>query len=466
MENLNKKSVADLRDLLGADSAARAIIDGLFDNGTFAEIGSYVRRVTTAADNGVGASEFEGVITGYGAIDGRLTFAFVQDASRMKGAFGEAHAKKICNLYDLAQKAGAPVIGVFDSNGAKVEEGVAAVAAYSKVMKKAADASGYIPQIAVVNGVCAGSAAAFAAMFDFVVAKKDASMFVSAPFLLGSKATGICGAAKNGSIDVLCENTDELTAKTKAILSYLPQNAEDGAYSENEDDFNRLTPELEGVLGTDTKATITAIADFGAFFEVCSDYASEMICGFAFIGGVSCGIVANNCKVKDGAITAAAADKASGFVNLCGSYGIPVVTLVDSVGIEATAENEDAAYASSLASLAYSYAQAPTALITVIVGKAYGVAATVFGSKSIGADVVYATDNACIGAMAPEAAVQFLYADKLSAGADRAALVAEYKEKVSSPVEAAKLGEVDDIVVAEELRQRISAAIEMMIAEG
>ena len=291
-------------------------------------------------------------------------------------------------------------------------------------------------------------------------------MFVSAPFLLGSKATGICGAAKNGSIDILCENTDELTAKTKAILSYLPQNAEDGAYSENEDDFNRLTPELEGVLGTDTKATITAIADFGAFFEVCSDYASEMICGFAFIGGVSCGIVANNCKVKDGAITAAAADKASGFVNLCGSYGIPVVTLVDSVGIEATAENEDAAYASSLASLAYSYAQAPTALITVIVGKAYGVAATVFGSKSIGADVVYATDNACIGAMAPEAAVQFLYADKLSAGADRAALVAEYKEKVSSPVEAAKLGEVDDIVVAEELRQRISAAIEMMIAEG
>ena len=466
MENLNKKSVADLRDLLGADSAARAIIDGLFDNGTFAEIGSYVRRVTTAADNGVGASEFEGVITGYGAIDGRLTFAFVQDASRMKGAFGEAHAKKICALYDLAMKAGAPVIGVFDSNGAKVEEGVAAVAAYSKVMKKAADASGYIPQIALVNGVCAGSAAAFAAMFDFVVAKKDSSMFVTAPFLLGGKSAGICGAAKNGSVDVLCENADELTAKAKALLSYLPQNAEDSAFGDSEDDINRITPELDGVLGTDTVATIASVADFGKFFEVCADYASEMICGFAFIGGISCGIVANNCKVKNGAITTDAADKASGFVNLCGSYGIPVVTLVDSVGIEATAENENAGYSSSLASLAYSYAQAPTALITVIVGKAYGVAATVFGSKSIGADVVYATDNASISAMAPEAAVQFLYADKLSAGADRAALVAEYKEKVSSPVEAAKLGEVDDIVVPEELRQRIIAAVEMMIAEG
>ena len=191
-----------------------------------------------------------------------------------------------------------------------------------------------------------------------------------------------------------------------------------------------------------------------------------MICGFAFLGGISCGIVANDCKVKDGAITASAADKASGFVNLCGSYGIPVVTFVDSVGIEATAENEDAGYASSLASLAYSYAQAPTALVTAIVGKAYGVAATVFGSKSIGADVVYATDNASVGAISPEAAVQFLYSEKLAAGADRAALVNEYKEKVASPVEAAKLGEVDDIVVAEELRQRIIAAVEMMISEG
>lgn len=463
MENLKKKSVAELRDLLSADSGAREIIDGLFDGGTFAEIGSYVRRVTTAADS---ASEFEGVITGYGAINGRLTFAFIQDATRMKGAFGEAHAKKICALYELAMKACAPVIGVFDSNGAKVEEGVSAIAAYSKVMKAAADASGYIPQIAVVNGVCAGSAAAFAAMFDFVVAKKDSAMYVASPFLLGNKASGICGAAKNGAVDILCENTAELTEKAKSLLSYLPQNAEDGAFSDSEDDLNRLTPELEGVLGNDTRMVITSVADFGKFLEVCADYAPEMVCGFAFIGGISCGIVANDCKINSGAITPAAADKASGFVNLCGSYGIPVITLVDSVGIEATAENEDAGYSSSLASLAYSYAQAPTALITVVIGKAYGVAATVFGTKSIGADVVYATDNACIGAMSPDAAVQFLYADKLNAGADRAALVEEYKEKVASPVEAARIGEIDDIVVAEELRQRICAAVEMMMAEG
>ncbi|MBR2460849.1 MAG: hypothetical protein IKB34_06445, partial [Clostridia bacterium] len=352
MENLKKKSVAELRNLLNADSGAREIISGLFDNGTFAEIGSYVRRATTSADNGAGC-EFEGVITGYGAIGGRLTFAFVQDASRMKGAFGEVHARKICALYEQASKSGAPVIGVFDSSGAKIEEGVAAVAAYSKVMKKAAEASGYIPQIAVVNGVCAGNAAAFAGMFDFVVAKQDSAMYVSSPFLLGNKASGIAGAARNGSVDILCENTDELVLKTKELLSYLPQNADDEAYDESTDDLNRLTPELEGVLGTDTRAVIAAVADSGRFMEVCKDYAPEMICGFAFIGGNSCGIVANDCGIDSGAITPSAADKASGFVNLCGSYGIPVVTLVDSVGIRASAENEDAGYASSLASLAY-----------------------------------------------------------------------------------------------------------------
>lgn len=469
MENQKKISVSELRDQLNAESEARSVIDGLFDCGTFAETGAYVRRVTTVADT---ASEFEGVITGYGAVNGRLTFAFVQDASRMKGAFCEAHAKKICSLYELAMKAGAPIIGVFDSNGAKVEEGVAALAAYSKVMKKAAEASGYIPQIAVISGVCAGSAAAFAGMFDFVVAKKDSSMYVASPFLLGNKASGINGAAGNGSVDILCEDGDELLGKVKALLSYLPQNAEDEAYEDNGDDLNRLTPELDGVLGAecDMNSVITSISDNGSFLEVCKSYAPEMICGFACIGGSSCGVVANNSKVKSGAITPKAADKASGFVNLCGSYGLPVITLVDSCGIEATAENENAAYASSLASLAYSYAQAPTALITVIVGRAYGVAATVFGSKSIGADIVYASEKACVSTMTPEAAVQFLYSDEIANASDpvaeRATRIAGYNEKISSPIEAAKLGEIDDIVTSEELRQRICAAIEMMTAEG
>lgn len=472
MENQKKRSVSVMREELNAASDARTLIDGLFDSGTFAETGAYVRRFTTSADKGSGASEFEGVITGYGAVNGRLTFAFVQDASRMKGAFGEVHAKKICALYDLAMKAGAPIIGVFASNGAKIEEGVAAVAAYASAMKKASDVSGYIPQIALINGICAGSAAAFAAMFDFVIAEEKAAMYVTSPFLLGSADQGIKGASSNGSVDILCKTENDLIEKAKALLYYLPQNSDDEAFCDCEDDLNRLTPELEGVIGVgcDMRAVITSVADNGKLLAICEDYAPEMICGFAHIGGTSCGIVANDAKIKDGAITPSAADKASGFINLCTSFGIPVITLVDSCGTEGTAENENAAYASSLASLAYSYAQASTAVITVVIGRAYGVAASVFGSKSIGADIVYATEKASVSAMAPKAAVQFLYSDEISKAADpvakRAELISEYTESSASPIAAAKLGEIDDIVVAEELRQRICAAVEMMIAEG
>lgn len=472
MEIQKKKSVSVMREELNASSDARSLIDGLFDSGTFAETGAYVRRVTTSADMSSETSEFEGVITGYGAVNGRLTFAFVQDASRMKGAFGEAHAKKICSLYDLAMKAGAPVVGVFASSGAKIEEGVSAVAAYASVMKKAADASGYIPQIALISGICAGSAAAFAGMFDFVIADKKANMFVTSPFLLGASAAGIEGAFANGSVDILCENEGEMLKAFKALLSYLPQNSDDEAFCDCEDDLNRLTPELESVIGAscDMRSVITSIADGGKLLAVCEGYAPEMICGFAHIGGISCGIVANDPKLKDGAITPSAADKASGFINLCSSYGIPVITLVDSCGTEGTAENENAAYASSLASLAYSYAQASTALITVIVGRAYGVAASLLGSKSIGADIVYATEKASVSAMAPKAAVQFLYGDEIAKAEApdkrRAELTAEYIEASASPIAAARLGEIDDIVVAEELRQRICAAVEMMIAEG
>lgn len=471
MENKKRKSVKELRDALTDDSAAMTLIRSIYDEGTFAQLGAYVKRVTTAADSGAKGSDFEGVVTGYGAIDGRLVFAFVQDSSRMKGAFGEAHAKKICSLYDMAMKAGAPVIGVFDSCGAKIEEGASAMAAYAKVMKKAADASGYIPQIAAVSGVCAGSAAAFAAMCDFVIASDKAEMYVTSPFLMQKedKSAGtVEGAAKCGMIDIVCAENG-IAAAVRSLIMYLPQNAESEAIIENGDDLNRLTPELEGLLSSgDTEAVIKSLADDGRVLNIAPDYAPEMLCSFISVGGYSCGVVANNPGVKDGAITPAAADKASGFINLCTSFGLPVVTLVNSVGTEGTAANENAGYASSLASLAYSYAQAPAPLITAIIGKAYGAAGTVFGAKSVGADVVYATENAQISAMAPEAAVSFLYGKEIAASADPQAVRAEktalWIEENASPTAAARLGEIDDIIDAAEFRQRICAAIEMMNA--
>ncbi len=467
MEKTKRKSVSELRATLSDASATDKFISELYDDGTFVQLGTFVKRNTTAADNTDKASDFEGVVTGYGAVDGRLVFAFIQDSSRMKGAFGEAQAKKICAIYDMAMKAGAPIIGVFDSNGAKIEEGVMAMAAYAKVMKKASDASGFIPQIAVINGVCAGSAAATAAMFDFVVMTDKAEMYVASPFITKlDKGASVVKA--NGTVDITCAE-NELSDKVKELMAFLPQNSEDEAIIENGDDLNRLTPEAEKLIEkSDMNGIVKAIADDGKVLEIAKDYAPEMICTFVSIGGYSCGVVANNPSVKDGAITPSAADKAAGFVNLCSSFGIPVVTLVNSVGIEPTAENENNAYASAIASLAYSYAQAESPLVTAIVGKAYGVAGTVFGSKGVGADIVYATEKAEISALAPEAAVSFLYGKELAANADpakaRAEKTAEWKNVEASPVEAARLGEIDDIIDAAELRQRICTAVEMMNA--
>ena len=343
-----------------------------------------------------------------------------------------------------------------------------AMAAYAKVMKKMADASGYVPQIAVINGVCAGSMAAAAAMSDFVVASDKAEMYVTSPFVTKISATAEV-AAKCGTVDLICSE-NELAAKVKDLITYLPQSADSEAIVENDDDLNRLTPEVEAMLDSGKSFDIIkAVADNGKVLEVAKDYAPEMISAFASVGGYSCGIVANNAAVKNGAITPAAADKAAGFINLCTSFGLPVVTLVDSVGAEANAENENAAYASSIASLAYSYAQAPAALVTAIVGKAYGIAGTVFGSKSVGADVVYATENAVISPMAPDAAVSFLHSAEITSAEKpeeaRKEMVEAWIEENASPVNAARNGEVDDIVVAGELRQRILAAVEMMNAD-
>lgn len=470
MATRKKKSVTELREELAVESTANSFIGDLFDEGTFVQLGAYVKRATTAADAGDKASDLEGVITGYGAVDGRLVFVFVQDSSRMKGAFGELHARKICAIYDMAMKAGAPIVGAFDSCGAKLEEGIPAMSAYASVMKKASDASGFIPQIAVVKGVCAGSAAAFAAMSDFVIASENADMYVTSPFLFSGEAktaSTVEKMAESGVCDIVCKES-ELNEKIKTLISFLPENSECEAIVENDDDLNRLTPEIaEAVENGDMNAVIESVADNGRVLKVASAYAPEMICTFISVGGYSCGVVASDPEIKHGALTPAAADKASGFVNLCTSFGIPVITLVDSVGTEGTSENESA-YASSLASLAYSYAQAEAPLVTVILGKAFGASGTVFGSKSVGADVVYATENAVISALSPEATVSFLYGKEAAEAEDpenfKNEKIAEWLDESASAVAAARSGAVDDIITAEQLRQRICTAIEMMNA--
>ncbi len=470
------RSAAALRELAAEEaSVAKARVSALFDEGTFAEIGAYAHRMASELD-GTGKGEFEGVICGYGAIDGRLVFAFAQDVSRMKGAVGAMHAKKIADLYDLAIKNGAPVIGILDSAGAYVMEGVEALAGYGRIMKKISDASGVIPQIAVINGICGGAMATAAGMFDIVIGAKDSGrLYVNPPFILNNMEKGaahgtITEAAKGGLVDLVCENADEAIACTRRLLSFIPQNNADGtAYSASNDEINRLTPDVESIIaaaGYSMADVIKAIADDASFLELGADYAPSMLTGFAVLNGMVIGVAANQPAVDGGKITADAAKKAARFLSFLDCFRIPLLTLVDTEGYEVSPEAEKAPYSAALAKLASAYASSDMAKVTVVLGKAYGAAYTLMGSKSIGADIALAADCAKISAMPTAGAVAFMWGDKVTDNAKRAEIEAEWDSVMASPVCAAKAGEIDDIISLDELRQRTAAAFEMLGAKN
>lgn len=426
-------------------------ITALFDAGTFVEIGSFVRRSSKP-------EEYEGVVSGYGAIDGRLVFAFAQDSDRMKGAIDEVHARKIEKLYEMAIANGAPVVAMLDSAGALIFEGSAVLSSYGRMMKCVSEASGIIPQIAVVSGVCAGMSATAAAMYDFVVTVKDKSKFyVNAPSLTGEDASAEATAA-NGIAALVAENEDDAAAKVKELIALLPANNADGAVLEvNEDDLNRTV----AVSGLAPDALLATLADCGKFTELYAAYAPEMTVGFAAFGGITSGVV-----YAHGDITAKGARKAAKFVTLCDSFNIPLVTLVDSEGVASEKGAEAAPFASELAKLAFAYTSSKNAKVTVVLGKAYGAAYTLMGSRSVGADVAFALEGAAISVLAPEAAVAFAWNDKITAEKSREDLEKEWKEKCASPVDAAEKGEIDDVIADEELRQRICAALGMLFSKA
>ena len=436
-------------------TVGRNKIAALFDSGTFVETGAYLGR---ADGSKVGA------ICGYGAINGKLTYAFVQDGDRQKGAFDALQAKKIAGLYEMALKNGAPVIGVFDSIGAYVGDGASALSAYGTLLGVIAKASGAIPQIALVTGVCSGMSASAAAMFDVVVTVKDqSSLSVNAPFLIGKEVGNAEFAAENGLSSILAASESEAFAKARELIALLPANCEEGvSVEEIADDVNRLVA-VEGLTG---KALASAVADGGAFIELADAYAKELTVGFARIGGVCCGIVASNANVNGGVITASAARKAAKLIGLCDSFGLPVITLVDSEGVAADKKEESSPLASALGTLAMAYANADTAKITVVVGKAYGAAFTLLGSRALGADLVYAVKDACISVLSPDSAVAFLWNDRITEERSRADLVLEWKNTCASAETAAADGNVDDLIDATELRARICSAVYMLLCKG
>ncbi len=413
-------------------------IASLFDAGTFVEIGAYVKRSGDSA-------AYDGVICGYGSISGKLAFAFVQDSDRTKGAFDEAGARKIEMLYDMAIKNGAPVVGVFDSAGAVVLDGSAALTAYGRFISCVAKASGIVPQIAVYDGLCTGMALTVANMFDLSVKVEDkAELYLTA-------------TAKDK--DMLCaieaKDEAEAFASVRNLIEILPQNNKDDASQMSGDDAARAVA-VSGLTGA---MLVKALADNGAFTEI---YAKEsgIVTGFAFFGGTLCGVVASNNACDAGKIGFLGAKKAADLISFCDRFGISVLTLVDSEGLC------DCACPKCVARLAMAYANSTVAKVTAVVGNAYGAGFTLLGSKSLGADLEIALDNAVISVMSPESAVAFIMNDQITAEKSRADVEAEWCEKYASAVCAAEKGDIDDIVEESTLRARICSALYMLASKA
>lgn len=453
-------TAAELRRALAQARGADAMgcIRALFDAKTFVELSAYTKRSFHELGSAKDA-ELEGVICGYGAVEGHLVFAFAQDASRMKGALDAAHAKKIADLYEMAIKNGAPVVGIFDCAGADIFEGTDALAGYGRIMRAVANASGKIPQIALVTGNCIGTFAAIAAMYDVVVRTEEGKLYVNSPALAG------VDGATDALLSYTAKDEGEALGYARKLLSLLPQNSAEGVTVESAtDDLNRALPELD--LDADVHGLLSQIADCGDYAELGAENAPVLVTALSSIGGVHCGILACNYQVGEGKLTAAAARKAARFVSLCDAFSLPLLTLVNSCGFAIDAENEKCGFAAELGKLAMAYASSENAKITVVLNHAIGGAYTLLGSKSVGADVAYAFEGAEIGTLNAASAVAFAWGENISTECSRTELEEEWHAKLASPVAAASLGHIDDIITCAELRARIVSALQLLAAKG
>ncbi len=425
-----------------SDSNARKRLAMLFDNGTYTEIDRFIKN------NG---SECE-VVAAYGEVNGMTVYAYAQSIDVNNGAMGKVQATKIAHIYDLATKTGAPVVAVFDSNGAHIDEGVEALEAYGKLIKAAGNVSGVVPQISVVAGPCIGSAAVLASLADVVVMTEAAEFYITAPAFADGKDTELGSAqlaAKNGTAAIITETDKEAMEKVADLLAYLPSN------NLSEAMLAEYAPAVGG-NGFD------AVIDERSFFELSASHGTSIKTGFARIGGASVGIVATDPDAKDGYFCACAAKKAAKFVRFCDAFSIPVVTFVDSLGILAKEKCDLNGGVKAISVLTSAYSEATTAKITVVTGNAIAGAYIAFVSSAAEADMVYAWNNSVIGTLEPMTAVQLLYKDRLGAGEDRKQLEAEYAADKCSPFSAAALGLVDDVIEPEETAAKVISALDVL----
>ena len=466
---------------MSTTSKASQRIAALLDDNSFVEIGGLVTARATDFNLKPNETPSDGCITGYGVINGNLVYVYSQDASVLNGTIGEMHAKKITNLYDLAMKTGAPVIGLIESAGLRLQEATDALAAFGEIYLKQTMASGVIPQITAVFGTCGGGLGLFPTMTDFTfMEEKNAKLFVNAPNALDGNVITKCDsssakfqAEESGIVDVVADEATILE-KVRELVSFLPANNEDDAsfLEDCTDDLNRVNPEIAGCVG-DTSVALSILADDNNFFEVKAGYAKNMVTGFLRLDGVTVGAVANRSEIcdeegkvaekLDAVLTAEGCEMAAEFVNFCDAFGIPVLTLTNVKGYEATLASEKA-IAKAAAKLTYAFANATVPKVNVVIGKALGTAYVVMNSKAIGADITMAWPDAQIGAMDGKLAAKIMYdgqgADVINEKA------AEYEALTLNVTSAAKRGYVDQIVNAADTRKYVIGAFEMLFTKS
>jgi acetyl-CoA carboxylase carboxyltransferase component len=463
---------------------ARERIDLLLDKGSFRELDAFIEHRTH--DFGLDEKKFLGdsVVTGWGTIDSRLVYVFSQDFTVFGGSLGEVHSEKICKLMDMALKNGAPLIGLNDSGGARIQEGVVSLGAYADIFLLNTLASGVIPQISAIMGPCAGGAVYSPALTDFIFMVRNSSyMFVTGPEVVKTVTheevsfEDLGGAAVHSELSGVCHVASDTEPDTlymiRKLMSYLPQNnMEDAPYIPSGDNPLRMEDALDNLIPDDPskpydiKIAINLIVDNGQFYEIHENYAQNMVVGFARLGGHSIGIIANQPGNLAGVLDINSSDKAARFVRFCDAFNIPILTFVDVPGFLPGTDQEHNGIIRHGAKLLYAYCEATVPKMTVVTRKAYGGAYDVMSSKHIRGDVNLAWPSAELAVMGPDGAVNIIFRKELAQADDpekrKEELVAEYREKFANPYIAASRGYLDDVIEPRETRPRLINALEML----
>lgn len=462
---------------------ARERVELLMDPGSFEEIGALVTHRTK--DFGMEEQQFpgDGVITGYGTVNGRLVYVFAQDFTVFGGALSETHAEKICRIMDMAMRSGAPMIGLNDSGGARIQEGVRSLGGYADIFYRNVQSSGVIPQISAIMGPCAGGAVYSPAMTDFTIMVENTSyMFVTGPNVVKTvtneevSAEELGGASthstKSGVTHLTAENDLACIAQVKRLLSYMPQNCEDVVPKLPYELKDEYRDQLETIIPASTnqpydmRTVIEGVCDEDSFFEIHKDYADNMVVGFARIAGRSLGIVANQPMSLAGVLDIESSKKGARFTRFCDCFNIPLLVFVDVPGFLPGTDQEWNGIITNGAKLLYALSEATVPRVTVITRKAYGGAYDVMNSKHIGADMNYAWPTAEIAVMGAKGASEIIFKNEISEAADPAQKLlekeAEYAEKFATPYQAAERGFIDEVIEPRETRRKLIKAFAML----